>query len=100
MTKEKLDGFNFPEVISFMRKVSKDYKNVYHHLGIYCYQKDTLKNFVSFNQSENELNNKLEQLRALDNNININVSLAKSSPIGVDTKEDFLAIKKIMEYKS
>ena len=100
MTKEKLDGFNFPEVISFMRKVSKDNKNVYHHLGIYCYQKDTLKNFVSFNQSENELNNKLEQLRALDNNININVSLAKSSPIGVDTQEDFLAIKKIMEYKS
>jgi len=100
MTKEKLDGFNFPEVISFMRKVSKDNKNVYHHLGIYCYQKDTLKNFVSFNQSENELNNKLEQLRALDNNININVSLAKSSPIGVDTKEDFLAIKKIMEYKT
>tara|TARA_Y100000022_G_scaffold183818_1_gene178343 strand:+ start:553 stop:1287 length:735 start_codon:yes stop_codon:yes gene_type:complete len=100
MTKEKLDGFNFPEVISFMRKVSKDNKNIYHHLGIYCYQKDTLKNFVSFNQSENELNNKLEQLRALDNNININVSLAKSSPIGVDTKEDFLAIKKIMEYKS
>ncbi len=39
-------------------------------------------------------------LRALDNNININVSLAKSSPIGVDTKEDFIAIKKIMEYKS
>ena len=100
MTKEKLDGFNFPEVISFMRKVSKDNKNIYHHLGIYCYQKDTLKDFVSFNQSENELNNKLEQLRALDNNININVSLAKSSPIGVDTKEDFLAIKKIMEYKS
>ena len=100
MTKEKLDGFNFPEVISFMRKVSKDNKNIYHHLGIYCYQKDTLKNFVSFNQSKNELNNKLEQLRALDNNININVSLAKSSPIGVDTQEDFLAIKKIMEYKS
>ena len=100
MTKEKLDGFNFPEVISFMRKVSKDNKNIYHHLGIYCYQKDTLKDFVSFNQSENELNNKLEQLRALDNNININVSLAKSSPIGVDTQEDFLAIKKIMEYKS
>ena len=35
-----------------------------------------------------------------DNNIKINVALAKSSPIGVDTEEDFLAIKKIMEYKS
>ena len=36
----------------------------------------------------------------LDNKINVNVALAKSSPIGVDTKEDFMAIKKIMEYKS
>ena len=43
---------------------------------------------------------RLEQLRAIDNNIKINVALAKSSPIGVDTKQDFVAIKKIMEYKS
>ena len=43
--------------------------------------------------------NKLEQLRALDNKLKINVALAKSAPIGVDTKEDYLAIKKIMEYK-
>ena len=35
-----------------------------------------------------------------DNNIDINVSLAKSSPIGVDTEEDYLALKKIMEYKN
>jgi len=28
------------------------------------------------------------------------VALAKSSPIGIDTKEDYIAIKKIMEYKS
>ena len=51
-------------------------------------------------QTENEIKNHLEQLRALDNNIKINVALAKSSPIGVDTKEDYLALKKIMEYKS
>ena len=57
-------------------------------------------NFVSYNQSSNEIKNRLEQLRALDNNIRINVALAKSSPIGVDTEEDFVAIKKIMEYKS
>ena len=59
-----------------------------------------LKDFVSYNQSSNEIRDRLEQLRALDNNIRINVALAKSSPIGVDTEEDFLAIKKIMEYKS
>ena len=51
-------------------------------------------------QSKNEKENRLEQLRALDNNIDINVSLAMSSPIGVDTEEDYLALKKIMEYKS
>ena len=100
ITTEKLDNFNFPEAMNFVRKDLKDIKNIYHHLGIYCYQKETLKNFVSFDQSKNELKSKLEQLRALDNNIKINVALSKSSPIGVDTEEDFLAIKKIMEYKS
>jgi len=100
ITKEKLESFNFPEALNFIRKVLKNSKNIYHHLGIYCYQKETLKNFVSFDQSSNELKDKLEQLRALDNNIKINVALAKSSPIGVDTEEDFVAIKKIMEYKT
>ena len=50
-------------------------------------------------QSQNEIKNKLEQLRALDNNIKINVALAEASPIGVDTEEDYIALKKIMEYK-
>jgi len=50
-------------------------------------------------QSVREKKNKLEQLRALDNKFKINVALAKSSPIGVDTEEDYIAIKKIMEYK-
>ena len=54
----------------------------------------------SLEQSNNEIKNNLEQLRALDNNIKINVSLAKESPIGVDTEKDYVAIKKIMEYKS
>ena len=57
------------------------------------------KKFVSYNQSKNELINRLEQLRAIDNNININVAKGNSSPIGIDTKEDYLALKKIIEYK-
>ena len=36
----------------------------------------------------------------MDNNLKIYVALAESSPIGVDTNEDYLALKKIMEYKS
>ena len=63
-------------------------------------KKETLKKFVSYDQSSNEIKNNLEQLRAIDNEIKINVGLAKSSPIGVDTEEDLMAIKKIMEYKS
>ena len=98
-TKEQLDNQNFPEAINFSRKILEEGKNIYHHLGIYCYKKEILKNFISFTQSSNEVKHKLEQLRALDNNIKINVALAKSSPIGVDTEEDLMAIKKIMEYK-
>ena len=100
ITKESLDNSKFPEALDFIRKTLNVSKNIYHHLGIYCYQLETLKNFVSYNQSSNEIKHKLEQLRALDNNIIINVALAKSSPIGVDTQEDFVAIKKIMEYKT
>ena len=99
-TKELLDDLNFPKAINFSRKSLEGVKNTFHHLGIYCYNKETLKEFVSHNQSANEIKNRLEQLRALDNNIGINVALAKSSPIGVDTEEDFVAIKKLMEYKS
>ena len=100
ITSELLKVENFPEAITFKRKLIDKTKNVYHHLGIYCYKLQTLKKFVSFKQSHNEINDKLEQLRALDNNIKINVALAKESPIGVDTEEDFVAIKKIMEYKN
>ena len=100
LTKQSLTNLEFSEAINFMRKSGNLIENVYHHLGIYCYKVEILKNFVSLNQSSNEIKNRLEQLRALDNNIKINVSLAKESPIGVDTHEDFMAIKKIMEYKS
>ena len=99
-TKEKLIKTSFPEAVSFMRKSNEINENIYNHLGIYCYQIDTLKKFVSLQQTPNEKESSLEQLRALDNGIKINVALAKSSPIGIDTKEDFVAIKKIMEYKS
>ena len=100
ITKTNLNESNFPEANNFFRKSNITYNNTYHHLGIYCYTFDTLKKFVSFPQSLNEQKNKLEQLRALDNNMKINVALAKSSPIGLDTEEDLIAIKKIMEYKS
>ena len=96
--KQSFNKNSFPQAENFMRK-TKDKVDVFHHMGIYCYKVQTLKKFISFKQSKNELENRLEQLRALDNNIDINVALANKSPIGVDTKEDYLAIKKIMKYK-
>ena len=98
ITNKNLNNDVFSEANNFLRR-SLEIDNIYHHIGIYCYTTDTLKKFVELNQSKNEIENRLEQLRALDNNIVINVALAKSSPIGVDTKEDYLALKKIMEYK-
>jgi 3-deoxy-manno-octulosonate cytidylyltransferase (CMP-KDO synthetase) len=100
ITKNDLDKKNFSLALNFTRdNSSEDYQNIYHHIGIYSYKVGILKKFVSLSQTKNEIKNKLEQLRALDNEIKINVALAKFSPIGVDTEEDYLAIKKIMEYK-
>ena len=99
ITKNPLNNDEFSEAKAFVRS-SSDVPNIYHHIGIYCYSIETLKKFVELNQSKNEIKNRLEQLRALDNNIAINVAIAKSSPIGVDTEEDYIALKKIMEYKS
>ena len=98
ITKKNLEVEQFSEAKTFVRN-SSNLNNIYHHIGIYCYRTETLEQFVKLSQSKNEIKNRLEQLRALDNNININVAHANSSPIGVDTEEDYLALKKIMEYK-
>ena len=98
ITNKNLNDDEFSKARNFLRR-SSEIANTYHHIGIYCYSTETLKKFVELNQSKDEIENKLEQLRALDNNIDINVALGSSSPIGVDTEEDYLALKKIMEYK-
>ena len=98
--KEPLNQNSFPFAENFIRNIKgKEKNNIYHHIGIYCYEVQTLKKFISFKQSKNEVKNRLEQLRALDNNIDINVALANRSPIGVDTMEEYIDIKKIMKYK-
>ena len=98
VTTKNLKEDQFYKAKTFLRYAT-NINNIYHHIGIYCYSAETLKRFVELKQSKNEIENRLEQFRALDNNISINVALAKSSPIGVDTEEDYLALKKIMEYK-
>ena len=53
--------------------------------------------YVSLKRSKLELERNLEQLRALDNNMSIHVGYIKTSPLSVDTEEDLIEIKKIME---
>ncbi len=70
-------------------------KLFYHHVGIYSFKYETLKKFVSLPQTKNEIDNQLEQLRAIDANMSIGVSYVKDVPISVDTKEDLIKIEKL-----
>ena len=100
ITKKKLNSSSFTLATSFRRNhIPTKEEYAYHHIGIYTYKVKTLEKFVNFKQTRNEIENRLEQLRALDNNLKINVTLAKYSSIGIDTQEDYLALKKNMEYK-
>ena len=101
ITEQELSTKNVSKAKAFTRNVlENNYKNTYHHIGIYMYKVSILEKFVNLKQTKNEIDQRLEQLRAFDNNIEINVILANSSPIGVDTEEDFLELKKIMNYKN
>ena len=101
VTDEKISEEKISKANTFSRNISINNKlNVYHHIGIYMYKVSVLEKFINLSQSKNEINHKLEQMRAIDNNIKIDVILANSSPIGVDTEEDFLELKKIMNYKN
>ena len=82
----------FPNAKNFMRK-TKDKTNVFHHIGIYSFKRNSLEKFVSLPMSLREKNEKLEQLRALDNNMKIKVGVIDFLPIGIDTPEDLENIK-------
>jgi 3-deoxy-manno-octulosonate cytidylyltransferase (CMP-KDO synthetase) len=60
----------------------------YHHIGLYAYRRAALARFVALPPSANEQRERLEQLRALDAGMRIDVAVVKSVPLGVDTPED------------
>lgn len=66
------------------------------HLGIYAYRKAALAQFASLPQSPLEAMERLEQLRLLDNGIDIYVAPAPADTIGVDTEEDLQAAEAIL----
>ena len=62
---------------------------VYHHIGIYAYSRNSLERFINLKQSSLEKRESLEQLRALEDNMDIKVGIVEDSPIGVDNLADF-----------
>lgn len=60
---------------------------LYHHIGIYAYRRDSLRRFVTLPPSPLEQREKLEQLRALEHGMRIDVAIVETVPLGVDTPQ-------------
>ena len=82
----------------YLRHPKINYKYYYQHIGIYQYSVSAIKTFFHLKRTVNEKKNSLEQLRAMDNKIPINVILAKKNVVGIDTKEDYIELKKNFKY--
>ena len=95
--KKKLSSDIFSKAVDFCRITKNNTSNLYHHIGIYAFTRDALVRYVKLKRSRLELERKLEQLRALENNISIYVGYVETSPLSVDTKEDLIEVKKVME---
>ncbi|MEM9107031.1 MAG: 3-deoxy-manno-octulosonate cytidylyltransferase [Pseudomonadota bacterium] len=61
---------------------------LYHHIGLYAYRRDALSRFVGLAPSALERRESLEQLRALEAGMRIDVAVVDSVPLGVDTPAD------------
>jgi 3-deoxy-manno-octulosonate cytidylyltransferase (CMP-KDO synthetase) len=70
---------------------------LYHHIGLYGYKRAALAKFVSLAPSPLEKREKLEQLRALENGMRIDVGLVETVPLGVDTIEDLARAREMMK---
>ena len=87
---------NIGYVKDFKRKISSKL-NYYHHIGVYAFRPKVLKKFINLNQSKNEVQRKLEQLRAMDNNLKIKTVKIDYNPPSVDTINDLRKIRLIFK---
>ena len=68
----------------------------YHHIGLYAYRRDALSRFVSLPPSTLERRESLEQLRALEAGMRIDVALVDTVPLGVDTPADLERARQLL----
>ncbi|MDX2096116.1 MAG: 3-deoxy-manno-octulosonate cytidylyltransferase [Alphaproteobacteria bacterium] len=69
----------------------------FHHIGVYAYRRAALETFVGLPPSPLEQREKLEQLRALEAGLRIDVSVVDTVPLGVDTPEDLERARNILQ---
>ena len=86
VVKTYLDENNY--AIDFQREITEEDRQYFRHIGIYAYRKETLMIFTALEQTENEKNLKLEQLRALDNNLAIKILITNFQHRSIDIEED------------
>ena len=97
-TKEKLNQELFVKANDFFRiNEQLSSNNVYHHIGIYAFTNEALLRYVSLKRSKLEIERNLEQMRALEDKLNISVGYVKNYPLSVDTSIDLAKIKSLME---
>jgi 3-deoxy-manno-octulosonate cytidylyltransferase (CMP-KDO synthetase) len=72
---------------------------LYHHIGLYGYRRAALARFVALPPSPLEQREKLEQLRALEAGMRIDVEIVDGVPLGVDTPHDLERARAILESK-
>jgi len=68
----------------------------YHHVGLYAYRRAALERFVALPPSPLEQQEKLEQLRALEAGMRIDVTIVETVPRGVDTPADLETARRIL----
>jgi 3-deoxy-manno-octulosonate cytidylyltransferase (CMP-KDO synthetase) len=68
----------------------------YHHIGVYAYRRAALERFVSLPPSPLEKQEKLEQLRALEAGMRIDITIVDTVPRGVDTPADLEMARRIL----
>jgi len=81
---------------TFTRKNATGAGPHYHHIGLYTYRRAALERFVKLPPSANEQREKLEQLRALDAGMRIDVVVVESVPLGVDTPEELEKARRML----
>jgi 3-deoxy-manno-octulosonate cytidylyltransferase (CMP-KDO synthetase) len=70
---------------------------LYHHIGIYAYRHAALARFVALPPGRLEQREKLEQLRALEAGMRIDVALVDMAPFGVDTPADLERARSLLD---